>query len=460
MVQSVVTVFISKKEDNTMLTRFAPSPTGYLHIGNMRTALLCYLYAQKSGGQLLLRIDDTDLERSKPEYEEAIKRDLAWLGIVWDKSEKQSSRFDRYALAVEKLKADGRLYPCYETDEELDIKRKIQAARGLPPLYDRAALDLTDTQKAEFEAKGIKPHWRFKFDEQDSEWDDEIRGSIKINCRQSTSDTVLIRENGVYTYMLPSTVDDIEMGVTHVMRGEDHVSNTAAQIQIFRALGADIPTFAHCALIEDKDGKLSKRLGSAGMEAFREEYIASIAVASYLAKMGTSDPIQLRDAMEQLVDEFDINKFGKSRTQYSLEEIERLNSKLMHEQKFSDVEEQLKRLDIHVDENFWEAVKANIESLTEVKQWYDICKQPLEPVADEAEFMLDALSVLPEGEWNEGTWSEWTGLVKEKTGRKGKQLFMPIRQALTGMDHGPELKVLLPLIGRERVQLRLQGKKA
>lgn len=444
-----------------MLTRFAPSPTGFLHLGNIRTALLCYLYAQKAGGKFLLRIDDTDTERSKNEYVEAIKHDLEWLGIEWNMIEFQSKRFDRYDAAVEKLKADGRLYPCYESQEELDVKRKMQLSRGLPPIYDREALKLTDEQKVAFEAEGKTPHWRFKLEDKICSWQDEIRGEISFEARHM-SDPILIRGNGMYTYMLPSTVDDIELSVTHVLRGEDHVSNTAIQIQLFEALGGEVPNFAHNALIKSQEGKLSKRTGKGGVGELREDGIEPMAIASFLAKAGTSDAIEIRTSMQQLIEEFDISKFGKAPTTYSMDDILRLNDKLLHILPFDQVQEQLKlfHLDDKVDETFWEAIKHNISSIDEVTEWWNICHEKLAPVIDDADFAGKAAELLPDGQWDEATWSAWTGAVKEATGRKGKELFMPIRKALTGMEHGPELKVILPLIGREKVLARLQGKAA
>jgi len=444
-----------------MLTRFAPSPTGFLHIGNMRTALICYLYAKKEAkngsGEFLLRIDDTDEERSKQEYVDAIKRDLEWLGISWDRTFKQSEHFDLYDNAVKKLKEDGRLYPCFETGEELDVKRKMQLSRGLPPIYDRSALNLTSSQIAEYESKGITPHWRFKLNDEKSEWDDEIRGITSFEGKHS-SDPILIRGNGVYTYMLPSTVDDIESGVTHVLRGEDHVSNTAIQIQIFKALGGEVPKFAHNALIKTKEGKLSKRAGSMGVAELREEGIESLALVSFLAKIGTSDDIELCESMDQIINEFSIRKFGRAPTNYSIDDIKRLSTKMVHTLPFSQISSRLEKRNISIDEKFWDAVRPNVNSLDEVKEWVNICKNDINITIEDKDFIAGALEVLPSGEWNENTWKEWTGLVKEKTGRKGKELFLPLRQALTGMDHGPELKVLLPLIGRDKVLERLSVK--
>ncbi len=443
-----------------MLTRFAPSPTGFLHIGNVRTALICYLLAKKQGGKLLLRIDDTDTERSKEEYVDAIKVDLEWLGISWDMFARQSERIANYNAAIEKLKAAGRLYPCYETEQELEIKRKMQLSRGAPPIYDREGLKLTDAKRKELEAQGKKPHWRFLMKEEPIEWNDAIRGHSKFEGAH-ISDPILVRGGGTFTYMLPSTVDDIDFAITHVTRGEDHVSNTAVQIQIFKALGAKLPEFAHMALIKTAEGKLSKRLGSANVQGLREAGMEPMAINSFLAKVGTSDPVELRETMAELIAEFDVSKFNRAPTLYALEDIERLNSKLVHSMPFDKALPKLKALGLTgVDEAFWLSVRANLEHIEDVKEWWSICREQMKNTVDEKDFALEAAALLPDGTWDETTWEQWTKAVKEKTGRKGKELFMPIRKALTGMEHGPELKVLLPLIGRERAEKRLKGEAA
>lgn len=440
-----------------MLTRFAPSPTGNLHLGNIRTALLCYLYAKNKQGKFLLRIDDTDTARSKQEYVENIKADLAWLGINPDDMVRQSDRFDRYELAINKLKAEGRLYAAYETVEELEFKRKMQLGRGQPPVYDRAALELSSSDIAKFEAEGRKPHWRFKLNHEEVIFNDEIKGEVKINLA-STSDPILIRENGVYTYMLPSTVDDIELGATHVLRGEDHTSNTAVQVQIFRALGATPPNFAHLSLIKSEEGKLSKRKQSEGVAKFKEEGITPIAINSFLARVGTSNDIALADNMEQLIAEFDINKFSKSPTIYSIDDIKRLNVKVIHSLSYMEVKGLISS---EITEDFWNVARANIENIEQVEDWWKICKNPVKAdlSADDREFLQAIADLLPTGEFDVNSWSLWLNAIKadkQKVGdRKGKTLFMPIRKALTGMEHGPELKDLLPLIGRETVLTRL-----
>lgn len=443
-----------------MLTRFAPSPTGYLHIGNARTALICFLLARKQGGKLLLRIDDTDAERSKEEYVAAIKEDLAWLGIAWDKEARQSARMAQYHAAVEKLKAAGRLYACYETEEELEIKRKMQLSRGAPPIYDREGLKLTEAKKKELEAQGRKPHWRFRMEPGAISWEDGIRGPMQFEG-VNMSDPIVLRGNGSFTYMLPSTVDDIELGITHVTRGEDHVSNTAVQIQMFQALGGTVPHFAHNALIKTAEGKLSKRVGGNDLRSLRAAGLEPMAVNSFLAKVGTSDPIEVRESLEQLVQEFDLGKFNRAPTLYALEDIERLNTKLVHAMPFAEARPKLESLGLaEVDEAFWLSVRANLEHIEDIKEWWRICRERMQNPVPEKDFALEAAALLPHGTWDETTWEQWTKAVKEKTGRKGKELFMPIRQALTGMDHGPELKVLLPLLGRERAERRLKGEAA
>lgn len=441
----------------TILTRFAPSPTGYLHIGNVRTALVCYLLTKSQGGEFMLRLDDTDTERSKSEYAEQIQKDLKWLGLEWDQFARQSERMDRYEEVKRELIKAGRVYACYETQEELEIKRKMLLGRGLPPVYDRAALKLTNEEKQALEAKGRKPHWRFKLDETATiEWNDLVKGPVKFEAK-NISDPVIIRENGAPTYMLPSTVDDADFGITHVVRGEDHVSNTAIQIQMFEALGAKPPIFAHTSLLKTKEGKLSKRVGGFDIGALREEGVQPMAITSLLARLGTSDSVELRQNVEELVKHFDISRFTKTAANYDVEDVYRLNKKLLHAMSFEEAKE---KLPSGVDEDFWLSVRANISSFDEVREWWSICRESLTPEIEDASFTAEASTLLPAGEWNEATWNEWIEQVKAKTGRKGKQLFMPLRKALTAREHGPELQYILPLIGREKAEARLAGKAA
>jgi glutamyl-tRNA synthetase len=426
--------------------RFAPSPTGFLHVGNVRTALVNFLFVQKNGGHFLLRIDDTDSERSKQEYEDAIQQDLSWLGITWDSIERQSARFDRYKLAAEKLTKVGRLYACFETPEELDIQRKMQASRGLPPIYKRA----TPEQNKKYEAEGRKPHWRFSLTDEETGWNDLIRGTVAMKAT-TMSDPVLIRADGVPVYTLASVVDDGELGITHVIRGEDHVSNTAVQIQLYKALGFAVPQFAHMALLKTKEGELSKRLGGNDIRALRENGILPMAVNSLLSRIGTSDAIEAVADMKPLVDGFDFKKFGRAAANYDVAELEKLNEKLIHQLPFAAVKEKLPGM----DETFWNSVRGNLKSLPEAKQWWDIIHGSIAASGGDAGFLQAASAALPPEPWDEATWGTWTKQLSQTTGRKGKDLFMPLRLALTGMEHGPEMKTLLPLLGRKKTAERL-----
>jgi len=441
----------------TVITRFAPSPTGNLHIGNLRPAIINWLFARNQGGQFMLRIDDTDLERSKESYVDAIKEDLTWLGLDWDFEARQSARFDKYDAVVEELKAQGRLYPCYESASELDRKRKRQMARGLPPVYDRAALELTDQQRAELEAEGRKPHWRFKLEARTVSWSDLVRGEQSIEAT-SLSDPILVREDGTYLYTLPSVIDDIEFKITHIIRGEDHVANTGAQIQIFEALGAKAPTFAHHNLIVGKDGEgLSKRLGSLSISSFRDNGMEAMAVMSHAATIGSSNDIRPHLSTQTISDEFAFEKLSRAPARFDEAELALLNAKLLHETPFEAVSQRLEAMDISGGETFWDAVKGNIETFEDVKTWWQVVNGPIEPVIEDASFCEEAETLLPEGDWDTSSWGAWTSAVKEKTGAKGKALFHPLRLALTGQSFGPELKTLLPLIGREKVSARLKG---
>lgn len=446
----------------TVNVRFAPSPTGMLHVGNARTALITWLFCRKMDGKFLLRIDDTDTERSKKEYEDAIEASLTWLGLNWDDKAHQCKRFNRYQELIIKLKSDGRLYPCYETPEELSLKRKSQLSRGLPPIYDRAALKLTDAQKAEYEAQGRSPHWRFKMNHAPIEWDDMVRGTVKFDGEQ-LSDPVLIREDGRPLYHLCSVIDDIDYSMTHVVRGEDHVSNTASHVQMFEALGATAPIFAHLPLISDKEGgKLSKRLGAMSVIDLKEnEGLEPMAIVSLMARLGTSDPIEAFSSIDPLVESFDFSKFSRGTPKFDTDELLRLNARILHETDFTDIQDRLAEMDLtELDAGFWNAVRANIERLSDVKDWWHVAKGPVDPVIDDPAFIEQAAGLLPAEPWTDQTFSEWAGKVKDATGRKGKELFMPLRKALTGMDHGPEMPVLLPLIGAKKAMERLQTRKA
>ena len=444
----------------TILVRFAPSPTGLLHVGNARTAMLNWLFAKKEGGKFFLRIDDTDTERSRPEFETAIIEDLGWLGLSHDLFARQIERAQAHQAAADKLKASGRLYPAYESAEELDRRRKRQQAAHKPPVYDRAALKLTDEDRAKLEAEGRRPHWRFKLSQSKVKWHDLLRGDVEIDTAH-LSDPVLIREDGRFLYTLPSVADDIDFAVTHIVRGEDHVTNTAAQIEIFEALGATIPAFAHFPLLVGSGGEaLSKRLGSVSLRSLREEGIEPLALASYLAKIGTSDPIELKPSLDVLAQEFAFEKIGRAPAHFDPVELEGLNTKLLHSWPYALAKDHLSALGITGGEAFWEAVKANLTRLPDLLIYWEMVTGPIAPVIEDAAFAQTAASLLPPEPWDETTWPAWTKAVAAATGAKGRALFHPLRLALTGREHGPELKKLLPLIGREKSLARLKGTKA
>jgi glutamyl-tRNA synthetase len=433
--------------------RFAPSPTGRIHIGNARTAILNWLFARTSSGHFILRYDDTDTERSTAEFERGIAQDLEWLGIIPDRVEHQSKRFDRYKTAMETLKAEDRLYACYETADELDRKRKRQLARHKPPVYDRAALTLTEVDRRKLEAEGRRPYWRFKLDQRTVEWDDLIRGAQRIDTA-SLSDPVLVRADGTYLYTPTSVVDDIDFGITHVIRGEDHVVNAAVQIELFEALGGKLPQFAHHSLLTGKEGAgLSKRLGSLSIASLREQGLDPMAVVSHAALLGTSDSIHPCTDYRDLVDGFDLRKLSRAPARFDEEELKQLNARLLHILPYAAVKDRL----AFGNEAFWLATRGNLQILADARKWWTIVQGRIEPViADEDRaFLKAAAELLPPEPWDATTWKTWTEAIKSRTGRKGKDLFMPLRLALTGLDHGPELAALLPLMGRERAASRL-----
>lgn len=438
----------------TVITRFAPSPTGHLHVGNIRTALLNWLWARKNGGRFLLRLDDTDLERSRAAYADSIRADLAWLGLVPDGEEKQSARFARYDAVMAQLEAQGRVYPCYETAEELDLKRKVQLSRGLPPVYDRAALKLSADERAALEAKGLKPHWRFRLDwDAPAAWEDLVRGPTHI-APNSLSDPVVRRADGSYLYMLPSVIDDIDMAITHIVRGEDHVTNSGVQIQMFAALGAQPPAMAHVALLTAVDGPLSKRLGSAGVESFRAEGIEPLAICALLAHLGTSDAVAPVESMAPLVEGFTFSHFGRATARFDPAELKALNSRILHLTAYEAVRD---RLPVDMDAAAWAAIRPNIEVLADAADWWSVVEGPITVEMDPAErdYLAQAKALLPTLDWQADPWHQLTEALKASTGRKGKALFLPLRLALTGRAHGPDMKALLPLIGQARAALRL-----
>lgn len=445
----------------SIVTRFAPSPTGLLHVGNVRTALVCWLAARASGGRFLLRLDDTDTERGSAEFAPAIEEDLRWLGLDWDGFARQSDRTGRYRAALDRLEESGRLYPCYEAAEELELKRKSLLARGLPPLYDRAALALTAADRARLEADGHRPHWRFRMADAAIAWHDKVRGPVRFNGRD-ISDPVLVREDGRPLYHIGSVVDDAEMGITLVVRGEDHVANTAMHIQLAEALGATPPAYAHTSLIADAEGHgLSKRLGSLSLRSLRGEGIEPMAVASLLAKLGTSDPIEPRLSLDALAAEFDFAKFSRTTPRFDPAELQRLNSRILHEMPFEAVRDRLAALGLGaVDAAAWAVLRPNLQRLEDVVDWWRVVTGPIAPVVADPVLLDAAAAALPPEPWTDATWGDWTAAVRARTGIKGKPLFLTLRLALTGRDHGPELRGLLPLIGRDRALARLSHREA
>jgi glutamyl-tRNA synthetase len=441
---------------NKIITRFAPSPTGFLHVGNARTALVNWLYAKKHNGKFILRIDDTDVVRSKSEYEEAIIRDLKWLGLDWDDSFKQSARLVKYEQAKKDLLTSGRLYPCYETPEELDVKRKLQLSRGMPPIYDRAALKLTQDQIVAYEKDGRTPHYRFRVLDTDIKWHDMVKGEISYHGG-NLSDPVIIRADGTMTYMLCSTVDDAQYEISHIIRGEDHVSNTAIQIQMFEAFGAKIPSFGHLSLVKTKDDKISKREGGFEIASLRDkENLESMAINSFFTLIGSGHPVVPNYNMQELIDKFDLSSYSKSPTTYLPEELDLLNHKLIIHLEYLDIKTRLTEMNLNqVDEQFWLAVRPNLKRLSDIKDWWEICTNPKRVENLDKELLSIAARTLTETIDGE-TWSNWTKEISAASGKKGKELFMPLRLALTGMDNGPELKALLPLLKREEILKRLR----
>lgn len=431
------------------ITRFAPSPTGYIHVGNLRTALFNYMIARKAGGEFILRIDDTDPVRSKQEYIDGIMQDLEWLGLTWDRVEKQSDRLDRYEEAAQGLRDMGRFYECFETPVELDLKRKKQLNMGNPPVYDRSALSLSEDEKAALRADR-DGHWRFQLNLEPIEWTDGILGS-RIIDGSAVSDPVLIKGDGQFLYTLASVCDDIDYGITHVVRGADHVTNTATQIQIIQALGGDVPNFAHHSLLTGPQGEaLSKRLGTLALRDLREAGIEPMAVLSHMARLGSSEPIELCASVDELIAGFDISKFGAAPTKFDVADLGPLTAKHVASLSVEDMTGQLTDMGVPSDlqTDFWNVARENVATRAETAKWWELCSQGATPlIADEdKEFIATAKSLLPEQPWTGDTWKAWTGAVKEATGRKGKGLFMPLRKAMTGMEHGPDMSKLLPLL--------------
>ena len=435
------------------IVRFAPSPTGLLHVGNIRAALFNWLFAKRHGGTFILRLDDTDVVRSKPEFEAAIERDLAWLGLVWTRKEKQSDRLAHYDSARDRLIASGRLYPCYETPQELEFRRTRLLAQGRQPVYDRAALKLSDADRARLKGEGRRPHWRFKLTPEEVRWDDLVRGAQHID-EASQSDPVLVRADGTYLYSFTSVVDDIAFGITHVIRGEDHVTNSAAQIQMFQALDAAVPIFAHLPLLVDATGGgLSKRTGSLAVADLRERGVEALAVCALLARLGTADPVEPVTSLDALVATVDFARVGRAAARFSEEELAQLNARTLHILPYEAVRA---RLADDSGEAFWLAVRGNLATLADAKDWADVVRGPIAPVIEDAAFLAEAAAKLPPEPWDETTWKAFTSTL----GRKGRALFHPLRLALTARETGPEMARLLPLIGQTKAEARLRGQPA
>ena len=436
-------------------TRFAPSPTGHLHVGNLRTALFNYLIARQMDGTFVLRIDDTDPVRSKPKYVDSIKRDLEWLGLYWDQIEFQSNRLEQYAQTAEKLRDMGKLYECFESSLELDLKRKKQLNMGKPPVYDRSGLTLSKKQKDSLRVES-NGYWRFMLDQSRIDWADGILGETSIDVA-SVSDPVLIRGDGQVLYTLASICDDTDMGVSYVVRGSDHVTNTATQIQIIQALSGNVPKFAHHSLLVGSKGEgLSKRLGSLALGDMREAGLQPMALLSHLAKLGSSEPVELMGSLDEIILGFDLTTFGASPTKFDQMDLAPLTMKYLQGLSASDIIADILALGVPPEkaEDFWNIVRMNISTLKDLSAWWDLMEKGAEPKIDDQdrEFVLKAVSLLPPGQFDANTWKTWTQNVTEVTGRSGKNLYMPLRQALTGMSHGPDMGHLLPFLKNIKIK--------
>jgi glutamyl-tRNA synthetase len=442
------------------LVRFAPSPTGRIHIGNARTALLNYIFARSQGGGFVLRFDDTDRERSREEFVQAIEVDLEWLGMRPDVTVRESAREALYTAAAQRLKETGRLYPCYETAGELERRRRLQQARGLPPIYDRAAKKLAAADRAKLEAEGRLPHWRFELKHETVRWHDLVRGESHIDCA-SLSDPVLVREDGTFLYTLPSVADDIDLTITHVIRGEDHVTNTGVQIQLFEALSErPPPAFGHHNLLVAAGGEgLSKRTGALSIGSLRDSGIEALAVAALAVLTGSSHEVHPIASLAELSEGFDLAHISRTPARFDPAELKALSQRTLHKLDFEAVRDRLAAYDItgFKAEPFWLAVRGNLETLLDAADWWRVIEGEIEPVVEDQTFLDMASQRLPEEPWSETSWKDWTGRVAQETGRKGRALFHPLRLALTGRENGPELARLLPLIGRAKASARLRG---
>ena len=440
----------------TYKSRFAPSPSGLLHIGNIRSALINWGHSISRGGEFLLRIDDTDLERSKPEFYEAIKEDLAWLGLSWSKIFNQSDRKDLYDKHIDSLKSSKRLYPCFESIEELSLKKKSQLTAGNPPIYDRSALNLSDKEINNYINQGKKPHWRFKLNDSKIEWKDIIKGNLSFETK-NISDPILIREDGSLLYHLPSVIDDIEEKITDIIRGEDHISNTAFHIQIFHALGHNPPNFGHHTFITDEEGKsFAKRLGSLSIKRLREVGYENITIINYLLSIGTSKNLSKFKDIKSILNNFNIKNLATSSPKFSIKILELLNKEILQSYEFSEIKDKFKKHQhINASKEFWRFAKNNINFFSEVDSWWSVVNSDKIYSLESKDFLFEAGNLMPNEPYDENTWEEWIDKLEEKTQRKGKDLFMPLRLALTGKDKGPELKYLIPLLGKKKILRKL-----
>ncbi len=454
--------------NSQVITRFAPSPTGFLHVGNARTALINWLYARKNKGKFILRIDDTDSQRSTFEYENFIYRDLKWLGIEWDETFKQSERMSRYQEAKQELINAGRLYPCYESTEELAIKKKSLLSRNMPPIYDRSSLKLTDEEKNQKESDGIRPHWRFLLNDDDIKWHDKIRGDMHFRSSH-LSDPILFKSDGSMTYTLASVVDDMDFSISDIIRGEDHLSNSATHLQIFKALKAKkLPNLAHMCLLYNKNQEISKRIGGFDIASIRHNGIEPMTINSFLAKIGTSDSVHEYISMQEILKNFDLSKFGKASVHYDISDLERLNEKLLHHMPYAMAYDSMLEKGIEdIDENSWNLLKNNIKKLDDINIWHDICKKSINPTIINAELCQIAAQLLIEyidkdtkelnNDWNYHNWIERIKILSKKS---GKELFIPIRLAITGLQNGPELHNIIYIVGYKKTYARLMGNQA
>lgn len=442
----------------TKICRFAPSPTGFLHVGNIRAAIINFLYVKKENGQFVLRLDDTDTKRVRDEYRDMIMQDMSWLGLKHDQFFKESERLDKYEAAKNQLIASGRLYECYETAAELNLQRKSQIASGIAPIYNRAALNLTDQQKENLRASGLKPHYRFLLEDKEISWNDKIKGKITYKGRHF-SDPILIRDNGVPTYTFCSVVDDIDHGTTDIVRGEDHITNTAIQIQIFESLQSKAPDFSHLALVKAANGKISKREGGFDIKSLRQDGYEPMAIVNLLAQIGTSNSLEIYKDFEQLIANFSFDKFSKSATNYDIAELSNINHKLLQILDFDYVKQRLEQIEIknEINQETWNIIKPNINFLHEIKEWLEICSNnfKLQNQDLDQEFLAKIAKLLPQNTKDQNCWGDWIAKIKENSDKKGKELFMPIRLALTGKAHGPELKFLINIISRDEILRRL-----